>query len=280
MPTFWRSSPGARDSMSANRCSGNPSRPRRFTRRLDGSPSGSRPMVAITIDAGSMTACARFALPNSRHPKTGLFKRRIDHDALMSLSIDGIRRLAEQPAEFDLPDPRPSAADVATMRSLWSEANAHDAKHSRRVRRQGARQRAGSTVRRSISSSDGAGPGDRHRLLFSAAANLAEFGCSPELGLCVARRVRARFGPESVRGPPSDWVRACSYKRTTDMKGPGFVSAADAIGSWRDRRALRSQADALDGRHRGAWRRWRSGRGSSCSSVRRQGRVRPRWSVR
>ena len=41
---------------------------------------------------------------------------------------------------------------------------------------------------------EGAGTGDRHRLLFSAAANLAEFGCTPALAVALLEESRARLG--------------------------------------------------------------------------------------
>jgi hypothetical protein len=46
---------------------------------------------------------------------------------------------------------------------------------------------------------DGADIGDRHRLLFSAAANLAEFGCPPDLAHALLTEVALDSGL-----PPSD----------------------------------------------------------------------------
>ena len=41
--------------------------------------------------------------PNSRHPKTGLFKRRLSLDELMHLKPEAIVELARQPEPFDIP---------------------------------------------------------------------------------------------------------------------------------------------------------------------------------
>jgi hypothetical protein len=48
---------------------------------------------------------------------------------------------------------------------------------------------------------EGAGTGDRHRLLFSAAANLAEFGCSPTLAVALLEESALDSGlpPKDVR---------------------------------------------------------------------------------
>ena len=48
---------------------------------------------------------------------------------------------------------------------------------------------------------DGAGTGDRHRLLFSAAANLAEFGCPQSLAeaLLCESALDSGLSPSEVR---------------------------------------------------------------------------------
>ena len=43
----------------------------------------------IRVDAGIYDSVRPFRCPNSRHPKTGLFKRRLDYTDLMGLSLDG-----------------------------------------------------------------------------------------------------------------------------------------------------------------------------------------------
>jgi hypothetical protein len=44
-----------------------------------------------------------FRAPNSRHPKTGLFKRRLTFDELAHLKTDAIVELARHPAPFEIP---------------------------------------------------------------------------------------------------------------------------------------------------------------------------------
>jgi hypothetical protein len=44
-------------------------------------------------------------MPTRRHPKTGLFKRRLAFEELMQLSVDGIVALERQPMPFSVPTP-------------------------------------------------------------------------------------------------------------------------------------------------------------------------------
>jgi hypothetical protein len=133
-------------------------------------------LARVPIDVGVYDCVRAFRAPNSRHPKTGLFKRRLSLDELTGLSLDGILRLAAAPAPFDLPDPPPANEQA---RADWQQA-------SQAVRVEGQSrdcQRAdGSPLTVNRQTFDfirhGAEQGDRHRLLYSAARNLAEVGCS------------------------------------------------------------------------------------------------------
>ena len=134
--------------------------------------------ACMTIDEGIYDKVRAFRAPNSWHPKTGLHKRRLTHDELMHLDNARIRKLAAAPAPFTIPTPAhcpDAAADWIAATSLEKE------------RREGIayRVRYDDEPRLNKSTLDyiknGANKGDRHRLLFSAAANLGEFGCPPEL---------------------------------------------------------------------------------------------------
>jgi hypothetical protein len=131
--------------------------------------------VAVSIDTGIYDKVRAFRAPNSRHPKTGLHKRQLSFDELTGLSLDAVRKLAEQPAPFDLPD-APPACDRA--KADWQTALDASTKQAEAKASTGK-----ATLNRATEDflRNGAAPGDRARLLFSAAANLAEFGCPSEL---------------------------------------------------------------------------------------------------
>ncbi len=130
----------------------------------------------VTIDAGVYDQVRPFRAPNSRHPKTGRHKRRLAFDELAGLSLERILQLAEGPEPFELPAPAgrndQAAADWRDA-ATWVGEQAEE-KARRRTAGPGT-----ATLNRATLEfiRTGADQGDRHRLLFSAAANLAEFGC-------------------------------------------------------------------------------------------------------
>lgn len=137
----------------------------------------------VAIDAGVFDRVRAFRAPNSRHPKSGRHKRRLAFDELLGLKLDAILRLAESPEPFDLP---PAPPENATAVADWQAAQqaVADRQQAAAVRRAAlAAGAADATLNRGTLEfiRDGAATGDRHRLLFSAAANLAEFHCPPAL---------------------------------------------------------------------------------------------------
>jgi hypothetical protein len=148
----------------------------RVCRRLAEGIAGA---AGVSIDAGVYDKVRAFRAPNSRHPKTGLHKRRLSLDELTGLSLDGIRRLAEQPAPFDLPTP-PAICERA--KADWSGA-VELVRQASEAKAQASGNGKGPALNRATLAfiRGGAGEGDRHRLLYSAARNLAEFACPPAL---------------------------------------------------------------------------------------------------
>ena len=156
---------------------------------------------AVAIDSGVYDAVRAFRAPNSRHPKTGLHKRWLTFGELMGLTTRRIVELAADPAPFDPPDPAPVADQAvrdwaAAVESVAAEDLAAES-------RRGSVGRSGSRLNRATLEfiRDGATSGDRHRLLFSAAANLAEFGCSVELAesLLTESALDSGLSPSDVR---------------------------------------------------------------------------------
>ncbi|HVA50203.1 MAG TPA: DNA primase [Pirellulales bacterium] len=168
---------------------------RRFAERL-------AELAGVTIDTGVYDKVRLFRAPNSRHPKTGLHKRQLSLDVLMQMSIDGIKELAAEPTPFDLPEP---AATNDQAAADWLDAETEvgrqgEANAARRAERKGS-----STLNRStlaiIRDGDALATGDRHRMLFSAAANLGEFGCPSALAQALLTEAGLDSGlpPKEVR---------------------------------------------------------------------------------
>ena len=156
-------------------------------------------LAAVTIDAGVYDRVRAFRAPNSRHPKTGLHKRRLTFDELLG-PLAAILELAKTPAPFAVPTvtttSEAAAADWQAVAALVAQEN--EVKAARRAAGNGSPilNRATLDFIR-----EGAGTGDRHRLLFSAAANLAEFGCTSALAVALLEESGLDSGlpPKDVR---------------------------------------------------------------------------------
>ncbi len=142
----------------------------------------------VIIDSGVYDRVRAFRAPNSRHPKTGRHKRFFELWELMSFDAEEIVYAAMMPKRFFMP-PRTRVNSVAVRQ--WNAAC--ELVRLREMEVETRRKRPGqvstcvpthfSVLNRSSFEfiRDGASSGDRHRRLFSAAANLAEFSCSFEL---------------------------------------------------------------------------------------------------
>ena len=133
------------------------------------------------IDTAIYDANHIIRLPNTRHPKTGLFKRRIDADALFSLSMSGILDLAKHPSGEEMPSVRGAVPQL--------EIDWHDAERET-VRTAEAR----ALVRCDFGTAESRAPryllellrfgvdeGERHQTVFRCAAWLTEQGAPPSL---------------------------------------------------------------------------------------------------
>ncbi|MHB1037772.1 MAG: DNA primase [Pirellulales bacterium] len=157
-------------------------------------------LAAVTIDTGVYDKVRAFRAPNSRHAKTGRHKRRLTLDELNGFDLPRILDAARGPAPFDLPEPRTTSETAAAD---WQAAGDQVAREAevKAARRAGGN--GSPTLNRSTLDfiREGATAGDRHRLLFSAAANLAEFGCPPALAVALLEEAALDSGlpPKDVR---------------------------------------------------------------------------------
>ncbi len=138
-------------------------------------------LADVTTDTGVYDTVRLFRAPNSRHAKTGRYKRRLSTDELMQLSPNAILAMAQEPAPFVIPTPsyrsEPAAALWATAtEQVQSEAGARAGR-----RASGASNKINRATFAFIH--DGATAPGRHKMLYSAAANLAELGAP--LPLCA-----------------------------------------------------------------------------------------------
>lgn len=165
---------------------------RRFAERI-------ADLAAVTIDSGVYDRVRAFRAPNSKHPKTGLHKRRLTYDELLG-TLDRILELATKPAPFDLPMPTATSDQASADWQQAADQAGQEAQAKAARRAVGTRS---PTLNRSTLDfiRDGARQGERHRLLFSAAANLAEFGCTPALAVALLEESALDSGlaPKEVR---------------------------------------------------------------------------------
>jgi hypothetical protein len=137
--------------------------------------------AGVKIDTSVFDIAHIIRLPNTRHPKTGLFKRRIDADALFALSVDGIRRHAEHAAGDGIPTVGTPSVQLAAD---WQDAEAATRQHHE----------ARAAIRRDFGPTDARAPrylldflrfgveeGERHATLFRCAAWLTEQGAPASL---------------------------------------------------------------------------------------------------
>ena len=155
---------------------------------------------AVGIDAGVYDKVRAFRAPNSRHPKTGMYKRRLMLEEVLHLSADAVLGLAAEPESFEPPqDVEENAEAVAD----WQNARASVEREMKAVAERRAASNGKPTLNRRTLEfiRNGAGEGDRHRLLYSAARNLLEFGCPSELAHALLSESALDSGlpPKDVR---------------------------------------------------------------------------------
>jgi hypothetical protein len=154
--------------------------------------------TGVTIDVKVYDRVRLFRAPNSRHPKTGLFKRQLPFDALMGLRPSRIVELAGEPEAFDIPDPpepsRVAVADWAAAVGSVAEQSAGIASRCESGSRSALNRATMAFIR------DGA-TDDRAVSLFSAAANVAEFATVADLAFALLTEpgLDSGLSPSEVR---------------------------------------------------------------------------------
>ncbi len=136
--------------------------------------------AGVKIDTAIYDVNHIVRLPNTRHGRTGLFKRRIDAETLFNLSMDGIRELAKQKDYTGLPG---IGRDVPKLVDDWHEAERDAFRQT--TARDAVRCELAADVRAPRYLMDflrfNGGEGERHQTLFRSAAWLTEQGAPSSL---------------------------------------------------------------------------------------------------
>jgi hypothetical protein len=144
-----------------------------------------------TFDAGNYDRTRYWRLWNSRHERTGRFKRRLDPDELLHLDHDRHAELAREPRGFDPPEPVRS--DL--LDEDWTRALAATQARCREQHAEVARHHDGALTDAAWRFLIGqATPPGRHRGCFHAAAVLARAGCPKGLAFDLLSRAAEASG--------------------------------------------------------------------------------------
>ena len=138
----------------------------------------------IEIDPAVYVKVQPFRLPNSRHNKTGLYKRYLTLAELEYHTTKQICQLAGKPERFTLPDNH--KCDL--LRVLWQKAE-QEANKSAEIGGVMTTQHTDEVAHLNRDTlefiREGASIGERARRLYMASANLAEMGCPPALAYAL-----------------------------------------------------------------------------------------------
>jgi hypothetical protein len=137
--------------------------------------------AGVKIDTAIYDVNHIVRLPNTRHPKTELFKVRIEPDGLFMMDLAGVLETAKRPQPNGIPSARRS---VGQLENDWREAEEQTARKAE----------ARAVVRRDAVTAESRAPkylmdflrfgtdeGERHATLFRCAAWLTEQGAPPSL---------------------------------------------------------------------------------------------------
>jgi hypothetical protein len=137
--------------------------------------------AGVAVDVSVFDRVRAFRAPNSKHPKTGLHKRYIDPVMLGVVTVNGVLSMAQKPEPFD--PPSTDGVESADMLvAVWDAAGRAVAEKAAAVEQRrlevasGKRAVTVNKLTRAFLNGEVV-EGDRHRLLYSAAANLSELGC-------------------------------------------------------------------------------------------------------
>lgn len=134
----------------------------------------------FTIDAAIYSKVQPLRAPNSKHGKTGRHKRFVTSDELLKVKPSAIGASAAEPIEYEPPDaPEIDERAVADWRAACESVN----RQAEAIETVGANRTELNLSTFDVIDGDAESP--RRTAVYSAAANLAEFGCSLRLALAL-----------------------------------------------------------------------------------------------
>lgn len=136
--------------------------------------------VGVVIDSVVYSKVQPLRAPNSKHGKTGRHKRFVTFDELLKVKPAAIVASAVEPIEFELPDaPDVDERAVADWRAACDRVN----NQAEAVRTVDESRSELNRLTFDVIAGDAESP--RRTAVYSAAANLAEFGCPLRLALAL-----------------------------------------------------------------------------------------------
>jgi len=150
-------------------------------------------LAEVEIDTGVYDRVRLFRAPNSRHQKTGRHKRRLTADEFFGLTSAEMLTLAQTPDASELPPPLPTMQQAVDD---WADAVLNSNNNNNVSSSNAQRQHVevdglpgyddiGLNALTRVFIAEGALIGDRHRQVYSAARNLAEFQCPRPLAYAL-----------------------------------------------------------------------------------------------
>lgn len=137
--------------------------------------------AGVAVDTGVFDRVRAFRAPNSKHPKTGLHKRFVPVEILDAVTVNGVLDIARTPEAFEVPS-TDGVESADMLVAVWESARRAVAEKAAAVEQRRLEVASGdravtlNKLTRAFLNGE-VEVGDRHRLLYSAAANLAELGC-------------------------------------------------------------------------------------------------------
>lgn len=199
--------------------------------------------AGVVIDTSIYDIAHIIRAPNTRHPRTGLFKRLIDADALFRLDVAGVRRHAGHPAGDGIPTGKAVPAELPGDWRAAEQATA-DAAAARAATRGVSPHLADDRAPRYFLElvRFGVDEGERHRTLFRCAAWLAEQGAPPALVFALLTEAGEDNGlaPKDVARQIRCGIDHAVKQRAADPC-PDHAADPEAFEAW----AIRHEADTL-----------------------------------